>query len=156
MRKVGVYTEPYGSRRPPVGRQVRTDQRGTVNDRTPEQPADIVARLRATFRRPHSEPLAWRTTQLRRLRELLTTHGAELAEALHADLGKSSTEAFRTEIDFTVREIDHTLDHLDAWLRPSSPRSPPTSAATRRPGRGTTRWVSCWSSPPGTIRCSSC
>ncbi|MFJ8024696.1 aldehyde dehydrogenase family protein [Streptomyces sp. NPDC096311] len=103
-----------------MGRQVRTDQRGTVNDRTPEQPADIVARLRATFRSGRTKPLAWRTTQLRRLRELLTTHGAELAEALHADLGKSSTEAFRTEIDFTVREIDHTLDHLDEWLRPES------------------------------------
>ncbi|MFE9118435.1 aldehyde dehydrogenase family protein [Streptomyces sp. NPDC007172] len=89
-----------------------------MNDRTPEQPADTVARLRATFRSGRTQPLSWRTTQLRRLREMLTTHGADLAEALHADLGKSSTEAFRTEIDFTIREIDHTLEHLADWLRP--------------------------------------
>ncbi|PJN04959.1 aldehyde dehydrogenase family protein [Streptomyces sp. CB01201] len=89
-----------------------------MNDRTPEQPADTVARLRATFRSGRTQPLAWRTTQLRRLRDMLTTHGADLAEALHADLGKSSTEAFRTEIDFTIREIDHTLEHLADWLRP--------------------------------------
>ncbi|MET9361546.1 aldehyde dehydrogenase family protein [Streptomyces sp. NPDC006632] len=89
-----------------------------MNDRTPEQPAEIVARLRATFRSGRTRPVEWRVTQLRRLRDMLTEHGSDLAEALHADLGKSTTEAFRTEVDFTVREIDHTLDHLDAWLRP--------------------------------------
>lgn len=89
-----------------------------MNHSTPEQPADVVSRLRATFHSGRTKPVAWRTTQLHRLRELLTTHGQDIAAALHADLGKSSTEAFRTEIDFTVREIDHTLDHLDAWLRP--------------------------------------
>ncbi|MFF3975924.1 aldehyde dehydrogenase family protein [Streptomyces sp. NPDC001828] len=89
-----------------------------MNDHTTEQPAETVARLRATFRSGRTQPVEWRTTQLRRLREMLTTHGADIAEALHADLGKSTTEAFRTEIDFTIREIDHTLEHLDEWLRP--------------------------------------
>ena len=89
-----------------------------MNHPAPEQPADVVARLRATFRSGRTKPVEWRTTQLRRLRELLTERGTELAAALHADLGKSSTEAFRTEIDFTIREIDHTLDHLTDWLRP--------------------------------------
>ncbi|MFF7640311.1 aldehyde dehydrogenase family protein [Streptomyces canus] len=91
-----------------------------MNHPAPEQPADVVARLRATFRSGRTKPVEWRTTQLRRLREMLTENGTELAAALHADLGKSSTEAFRTEIDFTVREIDHTLDHLADWLRPES------------------------------------
>ncbi|MGW0422309.1 aldehyde dehydrogenase family protein [Streptomyces sp. NPDC003015] len=89
-----------------------------MNHPAPEQPADVVARLRATFRSGRTKPVEWRTTQLRRLREMLTEKGTELAAALHADLGKSSTEAFRTEIDFTIREIDHTLDHLADWLRP--------------------------------------
>jgi aldehyde dehydrogenase (NAD+) len=89
-----------------------------VNQPTPEQPADVVARLRAAFGTGRTRPVEWRTGQLRRLRELLTEHGAEVADALRADLGKSSTEAHRTEIDFTVREIDHTLEHLDTWLRP--------------------------------------
>lgn len=115
-----------------------------------------MARLRATFRSGRTKPLAWRTTQLRRLRELLTTHGAELAEALHADLGKSSTEAFRTEIDFTVREIDHTLDHLDEWLRPESAPVPAhlgadATAWTRYDPLGVVLVIA-----PGTIRCSSC
>ncbi|MEU8979306.1 aldehyde dehydrogenase family protein [Streptomyces sp. NPDC048309] len=91
-----------------------------MNHSAPEQPADVVSRLRATFRSGRTKPVEWRTRQLRRLREMLTEHGEDLAAALHADLGKSSTEAFRTEIDFTVREIDHALEHLDGWLRPES------------------------------------
>ncbi|MFD7793754.1 aldehyde dehydrogenase family protein [Streptomyces sp. NPDC059759] len=89
-----------------------------MNHSTTEEPAATVARLRATFRTGRTQPIAWRTEQLGRLRELLTAHGEELAAALHEDLGKSSAEAFRTEIDFTVREIDHTLEHLDGWLLP--------------------------------------
>ncbi|MFF5015123.1 aldehyde dehydrogenase family protein [Streptomyces sp. NPDC001165] len=91
-----------------------------MNHSTSEQPADVVARLRATFRTGRTKPVEWRTGQLRRLRAMLTENGADLAAALHADLGKSSTEAYRTEIDFTIREIDHTLEHLDEWLRPES------------------------------------
>jgi aldehyde dehydrogenase (NAD+) len=91
-----------------------------VNHSSPEQPADVVARLRATFRSGRTKPVEWRTSRLKQLRELLTTHGEDLAAALHEDLGKSPAEAHRTEIDFTVREIDHTLDHLDTWLRPES------------------------------------
>ncbi|MGW0337056.1 aldehyde dehydrogenase family protein [Streptomyces sp. NPDC003011] len=91
-----------------------------MNHPAPEQPADVVARLRATFRTGRTKPVEWRTAQLRRLREMLTDHRADLAAALHADLGKSAAEAYRTEIDFTVREIDHTLDHLADWLRPES------------------------------------
>ncbi|MEU8034419.1 aldehyde dehydrogenase family protein [Streptomyces sp. NPDC049099] len=89
-----------------------------MNHSATEQPAAIVSRLRATFATGRTRPVEWRTGQLRRLRAMLTERGADLAAALHADLGKSSTEAHRTEIDFTVREIDHTLDHLADWLRP--------------------------------------
>lgn len=89
-----------------------------MNHPVPEQPAAVVARLRAAFRAGRTQPVAWRTAQLRRLRELLTDNGPELAAALHADLGKSAAEAHRTEIDFVVREIDHTLGHLADWLRP--------------------------------------
>ncbi|WP_030022482.1 aldehyde dehydrogenase family protein [Streptomyces monomycini] len=92
---------------------------------TPEQPDAVVARLRATFRTGRTAPLEWRTDQLRRLRALLTEHGKDLAAALYEDLGKGETEAYRTEIDFTLREIDHTLDHLAEWLRPEAAPVPP-------------------------------
>ncbi|MGW1601699.1 aldehyde dehydrogenase family protein [Streptomyces eurythermus] len=96
-----------------------------MNHSLPERPADVVARLRATFATGRTKPVDWRTDQLRRLRALLTERGADLAAALRADLGKSETEAYRTEIDFTVREIDHTLEHLADWLRPEPAPVPP-------------------------------
>ncbi|MEU9356938.1 aldehyde dehydrogenase family protein [Streptomyces sp. NPDC048301] len=83
-----------------------------------ESAADVVTRLRGAFRTGHTRELSWRTTQLTRLRALLTERGDELAEALRADLGKSRKESYRTEIDFTVREIDHTLERLAGWLEP--------------------------------------
>nr|WP_312026910.1 aldehyde dehydrogenase family protein [Streptomyces sp. WAC 06725] len=97
----------------------------TMTSSTPEQPAAVVARLRATFRTGRTKPLEWRTGQLRRLRAMLTEHGPDFAAALRADLGKGEAEAYRTEIDFTLREIDHTLDHLEEWLRPEPAPVPP-------------------------------
>ncbi len=92
---------------------------GTHRDDTvPAEPAAVVARLRSTFRTGRTRPLEWRTRQLRRMREMLTEEGKHFVAALHEDLGKSEKEAYRTEIDFTIREIDHTLDHLEEWLRP--------------------------------------
>ncbi|GAA1367852.1 aldehyde dehydrogenase family protein [Streptomyces beijiangensis] len=91
---------------------------------TAEQPAEVVARLRTTYRTGRTKPMSWRTGQLRALRSLLTEHGQDIAAALHADLGKSESEAFRTEIDFTVREIDHTLERLEGWLRPEPAEVP--------------------------------
>ncbi|MFE8977051.1 aldehyde dehydrogenase family protein [Streptomyces cyaneofuscatus] len=95
-----------------------------------ETPAELAARLRATFRTGRTKDLAWRTGQLERLRALLTEHGDDLADALRADLGKSRKEAYRTEIDFTVREIDHTLEHLADWLRPEPAPVPAHLAPT--------------------------
>ncbi|MET8773314.1 aldehyde dehydrogenase family protein, partial [Streptomyces sp. NPDC004658] len=61
--------------------------------RPAESPAEIVGRLRATFRAGRTKGLDWRTGQLRQLRALLTERGDEIADALHADLGKSRKEA---------------------------------------------------------------
>ncbi|MFD9129994.1 aldehyde dehydrogenase family protein [Kitasatospora sp. NPDC059571] len=91
-----------------------------MNDHVPaaEPIGALVARLRDTFRTGRTRPLEWRTAQLHRLRALLTENRADLAEALRADLGKGEQEAQRTDVDFVVREIDHTLEHLAEWLRP--------------------------------------
>src|SRR6476620_11930308 len=81
-------------------------------------PAEVVARARAAFDNGTTKHRAWRVAQLRALRTLLVEHEAEVAEALHADLGKSANEAWVTETGFLVREIDHTLRHLRAWTAP--------------------------------------
>ncbi|WP_172381704.1 aldehyde dehydrogenase family protein [Streptomyces sp. MNP-20] len=89
-----------------------------MNDPAPADPSALVARLRATFRTGRTRPLDWRERQLTRLRALLSEHREDFADALHADLGKPRAEAYRSEVDFSIREIDHTLEHLEEWLRP--------------------------------------
>ncbi|MGH4032040.1 aldehyde dehydrogenase family protein [Actinomycetota bacterium Odt1-20B] len=77
-----------------------------------------VSTLRDTFRSGRTRPLAWRKAQLAALRALFTEHREAIADALHADLRKPRPESYAAEVDLPVREIDHTLAHLDAWLAP--------------------------------------
>jgi aldehyde dehydrogenase (NAD+) len=95
------------------------------------QAAEVVATARRAFDDGVTKPREWRVAQLRALRSLLVDHEDELAAALHADLGKSATEAWVTETGFVVREIDHTLRHLRAWTAPRRVRVPLSLA----PGR---------------------
>ena len=83
-----------------------------------QDPAALVGRLRATVRSHATRPLAWRIEQLTRLRTLLDQHRDALAEAVYADLHRLPAETFRSEVDAAIREIDHFLEHLEAWLAP--------------------------------------
>ena len=76
----------------------------------------LVGRLRETFRARHTRPIAWRKAQLQALRAMLTEQADDFLTALRADLGKSEAQARAAELDFVVREIDHTLANLDSWL----------------------------------------
>ncbi|WP_329192478.1 MULTISPECIES: aldehyde dehydrogenase family protein [unclassified Streptomyces] len=122
-----------------------------MSDQPQEKPADVVARLRAAFDTGRTKCLAWRTGQLEALRTLLTERGDELAAALHGDLGKSRAEAYRTEIDFTVREIDHTLEHLAQWLQPQPAPVPerlsPAVAHTVQDPLGVVLVIAPWNYP---------
>ncbi|MBO1417983.1 aldehyde dehydrogenase family protein, partial [Streptomyces sp. FH025] len=113
--------------------------------------AATVTRLNATFATGRTKSLAWRKAQLRALRRLLVEQEAAFADALHTDLGKSPTEAHTTEIGFTINEIDHTLRHLDRWLRPRRVAVPlalqPARARTVREPLGTVLVIAPWNYP---------
>lgn len=118
---------------------------------TAHHAAETVTRLRATFNTGRTKPLAWRKQQLQALRRLLTEQQDVFAEALYADLGKNATESHVTEIGFVVKEIDHTLSHLDRWLRPKKVSVPMTLAPARawtvREPLGTVLIISPWNYP---------
>jgi aldehyde dehydrogenase (NAD+) len=112
---------------------------------------DVADRLRLTFGSGRTKPLAWRRGQLRALRALLTDETEALTKALEADLGKSRTEAYTTEIGFTLNEIDHTLKHLTRWLRPRKVTVPasvlPGQAKIVREPLGVTLIIAPWNYP---------
>lgn len=110
-----------------------------------------VARAREAFSSGITRPLVWRREQLVNLRRLLDEQGDRLAAALHADLGKSRTEAHITELGFCASEIDHVLSHIDDWVEPERVKVP----VTQKPGRaevvheprGTSLIISPWNYP---------
>ncbi|WP_042387121.1 aldehyde dehydrogenase family protein [Streptacidiphilus melanogenes] len=111
----------------------------------------VVARLRAHFASGRTKPLAWRRAQLAALRALLTEHTEAFQQALHADLGKSAAEAYRTEIGFTVNELDHTVAHLEEWLAPKPAGVPgvfqPAEARVVRDPLGVVLIIGPWNYP---------
>ncbi|MFZ1729540.1 MAG: aldehyde dehydrogenase family protein [Bacteroidota bacterium] len=60
----------------------------------------------------------FRRSQLSQLERMLTEHEADIVEALKADLGKSATEAYASEIGFLLAEIHHVQKHLPKWMKP--------------------------------------
>ncbi|MEU6002595.1 aldehyde dehydrogenase family protein [Streptomyces sp. NPDC047197] len=110
-----------------------------------------IARLRAIFDAGRTRPAAWRRRQLHSLRALLTEQAPALTEALATDLGKSPMETHTSELGFVVNEIDHTLRHLDRWLRPRRVPVPmtmlPARARTVREPLGVILVISPWNYP---------
>ncbi|MFJ9419022.1 aldehyde dehydrogenase family protein [Streptomyces sp. NPDC101227] len=111
----------------------------------------VVERLRTTFATRRTASPAWRRRQLEALRTLLTEQSDALVAALGADLGKGPQEAYRTEVGFTVNEIDHTLAHLDDWLAPRPAQLPdrllPATAHVVREPLGVVLVIAPWNYP---------
>lgn len=103
----------------------------TAVDRVPE----IVSILREGYRNGVLRDVESRRDQLRRMRTLFVEQQDRLIDALVADIGKPRIEAYTTEIAFTINEIDHTLEHLDDWTKPTKVKVP----LTFKPGRATLR-----------------
>jgi aldehyde dehydrogenase (NAD+) len=98
----------------------------------------LVTDLRATFDSRVTRPVEWRRAQLGALKTMLLEQDKDFVDALYADLGKPADEARGTELQFVINEIDHTLEHLDAWLAPEpaplpSKLQPGTAQVIREP-----------------------
>ncbi len=119
----------------------------TAADRIP----DIVRELHEGFRSGVLRDNEQRAAQLRRLRTLFVEQEGRLIDALVADVGKPRIEAYTTEIAFTINEIDHTLEHLDAWTKPARVKVPltfkPGTAHLRPEPLGTVCIIAPWNYP---------
>jgi len=85
---------------------------------------DVLARQRAFFDSGATLPREFRESQLDALRHAVRKFEDRIFEALHADLRKSKTEAYGTEIGFVLAELRHTRKHLGRWMRGTSWFSP--------------------------------
>jgi aldehyde dehydrogenase (NAD+) len=113
--------------------------------------ADAIDRVRNGFHDGVVRAVGDRETQLRQLRRMLVEQETVIAEALRSDLGKSPTEAYSTEIGYTINEIDHTIRHLHSWTRPHRVKLPlhlrPGSACIVQEPLGTVLIIAPWNYP---------
>ncbi len=90
----------------------------------PHSPVDdippLVARLRATFDSGKTRPLAWRREQLQALLRFHKEQAEPLAEALRADLGKPTMEAYAADIAQAPGEAKLALKNLAKWTKPEN------------------------------------
>lgn len=79
----------------------------------------LFAAQHAASRREPAPPLEMRRQALRRLRQLVTGHEAEIASAVSDDFGNRSThETQLLEFVPLMGAINHALRHVGRWMRP--------------------------------------
>ncbi len=91
----------------------------------------IVASQREFFASGKTFDIAFRKQALKSLRDSILRHEKELLEAIKADLGKSSTEAYMCEVGLTLSTIRYTLKHINQWARTRRMPTPLTNFHSR-------------------------
>jgi len=84
----------------------------------------VVQKQRDYFNTGATKPLTFRKEQLTKLKNAIRKHEKSLLAALKADLNKPELEAYATEIEVTVAEIDHILRNLADWMEPERVATP--------------------------------
>ncbi|MFA6695927.1 MAG: aldehyde dehydrogenase [Sphaerochaeta sp.] len=74
-----------------------------------------ITEMRTFFRNGSTQSVAWRKTQLKKLKDGIKEHEKQILDALFEDLGKTDFEGFATELGLVYAEIDKHLKHLDSW-----------------------------------------
>lgn len=77
----------------------------------------VFERLQQTFALGKTRGLAWRKAQLNALRRLIVENESAFNQALASDLGKSTSEAWATELGYLLSDIRHNLKHLRGWMK---------------------------------------
>ena len=123
---------------------------------TLEQPtvakfAQVVKKQREYFNTGATRSLAFRKEQLSKLKNAIRKHEKSLLAALKSDLNKPELEAYATEIEVTVAEIDHIIRNLADWMEPERVSTPlffqPGSAKIVPEPYGVTLVIAPWNYP---------
>ena len=113
---------------------------------------EIVNHLRHEFESTqNSWSVSWRKSQLQSLIKLIDEHTDEIAEALHADLGKPAQEAWLTEIGIVRHEAQLALKHIDTWAKGKRHKTPlylfPATSRVQPQPFGVALIISPWNYP---------
>jgi aldehyde dehydrogenase (NAD+) len=103
------------------------------------------------FNRGSTQDVAFRVSQLKKLRDAIRTHEQQIVEALYADLRKSEFEAYGSEIGQVYKEIDFAIRHIHTWSKPKHVPTPlmffPSTSKIYRDPLGTVLIIAPWNYP---------
>lgn len=112
---------------------------------------DIVNKQRLFFKTGLSLSSAYRTEQLRKLYNSVKKHEKDIYTALQKDLGKSSFEAFMTEIGMVLSEISYMTKNTARYAKRQYVKTPlsqfPARSFKKAIPYGNTLIISPWNYP---------
>ncbi len=113
--------------------------------------ATIVDHARSGFERGLTRSMSWRRGQLDAMEAMLRENADRFLDALASDLHKPATEAWTTEIGFTLADIDHQRSHLEQWAEPRKVKVPlafqPATARIVPEPKGVVLIIAPWNYP---------
>lgn len=98
---------------------------------TAEEINAIIKRQREFYLTGATLDVKFRTVALKRLYTAIKESEQELATALQADLGKSTTESYMCEIGMTLSEITYMLKHIKKFAKEKRVKTPLAQFASR-------------------------
>ena len=84
----------------------------------------ILDRQRAFFHTGATLDVSYRLDSLRRLRDCITRHEADINKALKKDLGKSAFETYMCETGLVLSEISYMLKHTRSFAKEKRVHTP--------------------------------
>ncbi len=85
---------------------------------TQESVHELVEKQRGFFRTGATLNVDFRIEQLKKLKQAVLDHRAELEDALYEDLRKSQTEAYLCDLGPVIVEVNEILKGIRKWARP--------------------------------------
>lgn len=85
---------------------------------------NLVKAQREYFYKDETKDLSFRLFMLNKLEEIVDLYEEDIIEALFLDLGKSSFEAYSTEIFMIKEEIRYIKRNLKYWMEPEREKTP--------------------------------
>ncbi len=84
----------------------------------------LIQSQREYFKSGKTLDVGQRRTYLRSLKKAILAHEDEIANALAADLGKSHSESYMSEIGMVLEDLSCHIKHIAKWAKRKNKRSP--------------------------------
>ena len=103
------------------------DEYQQVLDQIPDDPNQLDKMhqdLKQAFKTGRTLDIEFRIQQLRSMQTGLEEMKDEICEAISKDLGRSTFLAYIQEVAYCTQQIQHTIDHVHEWAKPTIVNTP--------------------------------